>query len=126
MNDLLEAARDSDAALPLDPFGVHPQWASRITGLGGREPAPDPSYVFLTLDSRPAIGAVCAKVCFFDLVATRGTMLFEVRVRSAVPGAEQSRLHTIVVDADELVKAGGIVELSFDGHRCLACFSVHR
>lgn len=117
MNDLLEAVRDSNDALPLDPFGSQPQWTSRIAGLGGHEPPPDPSYVFLTLDTRPAIGMVCATVRFFDLVATRGTLLFEVRVRSAVPGGEPSRLQTVVVDADELVQSHGVVELTFESYR---------
>lgn len=117
MSDLLEAAWDGNEALLLDPFGWRPHWASRIAGLGGTEPSPDPSYVFATMDSRPAIGRVCATVRFFDPAATRGTLLFEIRVRSAVPGSEQSRLKTITIDAKELIAAGGVVELSFESYR---------
>jgi hypothetical protein len=117
MNDLLEAIPRSEEALLLDPFGVRPQWASRVPGLGGAELPADPSYVFLTHDCRPAIGTVCATVRFYDLAVTRGTLLLEVRVRSAVPGAEPSRLQTVVVNAQELVVAGGVVELSFESYR---------
>jgi hypothetical protein len=116
MRDYPEAA-DGAEALPLDPFGAYPSLASRIVGLGGAEPSPDPSYVFATVDSRPAIGRVRATVRFHDLAITHGTMLFEVRVRSAVPGAEPSRLKTIVVDAAELVAADGVVELDFESYR---------
>jgi hypothetical protein len=117
MSDLLDAAPDSKEALMLDPFGWRPQWASLIPGLGGDEPCPDPSYVFATMDSRPAIGRVCATVRFHNLVATRGTLLFEVRVRSAVPGSAHSRLKTVTIDAQELVAANGVVELGFESYR---------
>lgn len=117
MSDMLEVDPDFDKALPLDPFGSHPQWSSRISGLGGHEPPPDPSYVFLTLDSRPAVGTVFAQVRFFDLAATHGTLLLEIRVRSAFPGAEHSRLQTVTVDLRELVESEGIAEFSFEAYR---------
>ena len=117
MNDVLEVDPEYGKALPLDPFGSKPQWGSRIPGLGGLEPPPDPSYVFLTLDSRPAIGPVSAKIHFFGLTATRGTLLLEVRVCSAFPGSEHSRLKTVAVDLKELAAADGIVELRFESYR---------
>ena len=117
MSDLLEIDPDFEKALPLNPFGSHPQWSSRITGLGGHEPPPDPSYVFLTLDSRPALGKVSAKVRFFDLTATRGTLLVEIRVRSAFPGTEPSLLQTIAMNLRELARSGGEIELSFESYR---------
>lgn len=117
MSDVLVADPEFEKALPLDPFGSHPQWSSRIVGLGGHDIAPDPSYVFLTLDSRPAIGRVSIRICFVDLVATLGTLLIEIRVRSAFPGSEPSRLQTVTVDLRHLVEAGGIVELSFESYR---------
>lgn len=116
MSQTMEAA-DGVEALPLDPFGAHPQWASRIVGLGGPEPAPDPAYLFETADSRPALGLNKAVVRFHDLVMTHGTLLFEVRVRSAVPGAEQVRLKTIPLGGGELIAAGGVVELEFESYR---------
>lgn len=116
MSEYPEAA-DGTEALPLDPFGAQPQWASRIPGLGGTEPPADPAYVFATADSRPAIGPVRATVRFHDPVMTQGTLLFEVRVRSALPGAEPTRLKTITVDAAELIAAGGVVELTFESYR---------
>lgn len=117
MNDGLEVAADSEGALLLDPFGSQPHRVSRIAGLGGAEPSPDPSYVFQTVDCRPAIGMVCATVRFLDLAVTYGTLLFEIRARPAVPGAEPSRLDTVVVDAEELVAADGVVQLSFESYR---------
>jgi len=117
MNEILEAAPDLEEALLLDPFGAQPHWASRISGLGGSEQAPDPSYVFLTHACRPAIGMVGARIRFFDLSISCGTLLIEVRVQSAVRGAEASRLQTIVVNADELAASDGIVELSFESYR---------
>ena len=116
MSLLLEAA-DGVEALPLDPFGAHPQWASRIAGLGGQDAAPDPAYLFETGDSRPALGLNKAVVRFHDLAMSHGTLLFEVRVRSAVPGAEQVRLKTIPLGGDELIAAGGVVELEFESYR---------
>lgn len=117
MNDTLEGAPDLTEALLLDPFGAYPHWASGVPGLGGHEPPADPSYVFLTLDSRPAIGRVCVSVRFFDLAAARGTLLIEVRVRSAFPGAHPSRLRTISIDLAELTRSGGLVELEFESFR---------
>lgn len=117
MSDVLAADPEFEKALPLDPFGSHPQWSSRMSGLGGHEIPPDPSYAFLTLDSRPAIGTVSIRICFVDLVATHGTLLLEIRVRSAFPGSEHSRLQTVTVDLKELAEAGGIVELSFESYR---------
>lgn len=119
MKDTLDAAPDVEAAqpLPLDPFGARPGWASLIEGLGGLEPAPDPSYVFLTLDCRPALGPVRVVIHFAGLRATRGTLLFEIRARSAVHSAEHARLDTVVVDAQQLVDCGGIVELRFESFR---------
>ncbi len=108
---------DRADALPLDPYGTDPDRASLIAGLGGTQPSPDPSYVFATADSRPAIGRVRATVRFHDLAITHGTLLFEVRVRSAVPGAAAERLKTVVVDAAELVAADGVVVLDFESYR---------
>jgi len=117
MKDVTEVDPDLERALPLDPFGSMPQWASRIAGLGGNEPPPDPSYVFLTLDSRPAIGTVTVEVRFFDLVATCGTLLVELNVRSAFPGTDQSRLKTFAVDLQQLSQSGGIFAFSFESYR---------
>lgn len=117
MKDVLEVDPDLERALPLDPFGSKPQWASRITGQGGSEPPPDSAYAFLTLDSRPAIGAITVQLRFFDLVATHGTLLIELNVRSAFPGADQSRLQTIAVDLQELVQSDGIFEFGFESYR---------
>lgn len=116
MSELLEETGEIESALPLDPFGSRPQWAS-ICGLGGHEPPPDPSYVFLTLDCRPAIGTVSAIVRFHDLKATSGMLVFEVRARSAVPGSEHARLQTVVVGVDELLQSNGIFTTSFESYR---------
>lgn len=117
MKDVLEADPDHNQALPLDPFGAKPQWASKIAGLGGDAPSPDPSYIFLTMDSRPAIGTVTAQVHFHDLAASCGTLLIEIRVRSAFPGSEQSRLDTFTVDLQDLARTGGIFEFKFESYR---------
>ena len=116
MSDFPEAA-DGTEPLPVNAFGRHPERASRVPGLGGTEASPDPGYVFTTVDIRPAIGQVRATVHFHDLAITQGTLLFEVRVRSALPGAEPSRLKTIVVDAAELVAVSGVIAIEFDSYR---------
>ncbi len=116
MSNVLEPEQGTET-LPLDPFGAFPGRASRIAGLGGVQPSPDPAYVFATADSRPAIGRIRAHVHFHDLAITHGTLLFEVRARSMVPGADQSRVKTITVDAGELAAACGMVELEFDSYR---------
>ncbi len=116
MSDVLEPEQGAEA-LPLDPFGAFPGRASRIAGLGGAEPSPDPAWVFETADCRPAIGRVGVHIRFHDLAITHGTLLFEVRARSMVPGTDQSRVQTVVLDAGELAAAGGIVNLMFDSYR---------
>lgn len=113
MKDALAADPDLEQALPLDPFGSQPQWASRIAGLGGFQPPPDPSYVFLTLDSRPALGVVTAHIRFHNLTATCGTLLVEVRARSAFPGADYARLETIPVNLAELAASGAEIKVRF-------------
>lgn len=117
MTDVLEVDPDLERSLPLDPFGSKPHWASRIAGLGGSEPPPDPAYAFLTLDSRPATGTITVHLRFFDLVATHGTLLVELNVRPAFPGADQTRLQTIAVDLQELAQSGGLFEFSFESYR---------
>lgn len=117
MHEALEADPDLAKALLLDPFGAHPQWASGVPGLGGHGLPADPSYVFLTLDCRPAIGVVVATVRFFDLAATRGTLLIEARARSTVPGTDQVRVRTISLNLAELARSGGVVTLEFESYR---------
>lgn len=116
MSDVLEPDQGVQA-LPLDPFGAFPARMSRIAGLGGTDPSLDPTYVFATADSRPAIGRVRVHIRFHDLAITHGTLVFEVRARSMVPGADQSRVKTMTVDAGELVTAGGMVDLEFESYR---------
>jgi hypothetical protein len=117
MHETLEADPDFAKALLLDPFGARPQWTSIISGLGGNDPPSDPAYAFLTLDSRPAIGVVTATVRFFDLAATRGTLLIELRARSTFPGSDPARLRTISLDLAELARSGGVVAFDFASYR---------
>lgn len=117
MKDVLVVDPDLEEALPLDPFGSRPQWKSMIAGLGGTIVSADPTYVFLTPDCRPAIGTVTVSLYFHELVATCGTLLIELRVRSAFPGSEYSRLQTIALDLRSLAASKGRMEFSFESYR---------
>lgn len=117
MQALYEVDKDTDRVLPVDPFGSKPHWASLIPGLGGSEPAPNPTYVFETLETRPALGAVCFCLKFSDIRATMGTLLVEVKAISAFPGMEPTRLQSVVMPLQELVDAGGEMEISIESRR---------
>jgi hypothetical protein len=117
MASTLPADDDIFDALAIDAFGSEPAWASRIVGLGGHAPAPDPSYVFRTLPVRPAIGRVVFHVVFQRLTATRGTLLLDVKAVSAFPGAEASSLETVSVSLPGLISTGGLVEIAVVARR---------
>jgi hypothetical protein len=111
------ANNDIFDALPIDAFGSEPGWASRIAGLGGEAPAPDPSYVFRTLPVRPAIGPVVFQVIFQRLTVTHGTLLVELKALSAFPGAEPSSLETVSIPLSELISTGGLIEVAVIARR---------
>ncbi len=117
MSDAINTAEAANTPLAVDPFGSFPSWASRVTGLGGSEPAADPEYVFMTLFCRPALGRVRALVTFHDLVASHGTLQLTIHVKSAFPDAEAWRLHNVTVDLADLAASGGICEIAFDSFR---------
>jgi hypothetical protein len=116
MDDILEAAPEIKKPLPLDPFGAHPQWTSRISSLGGHEACGDPGYVFATLHCRPALGRVSVQIQLHEMTATCGALRFSLRVCSAFPGAPSSDFQEHTVDATALARAGGILALDFESH----------
>jgi hypothetical protein len=101
----------------IDPFGVAPLFASRLPGLGGPHPSPEPSYVFHTPILRPALGEVTVTIWLRDLKATRGTFVVQLTVFSAYPGTEPSPLRIISVSLAELATVGGQLHISFISRR---------
>ena len=82
-----EAAEPEIPGVALGPFDFWPDAASRVTGLGGAEPPPDPGYVFHTLYLPCPTGPLMFRLAFRDLQANAGTLTLQVNELADRPEA---------------------------------------
>ena len=87
--DIDEAAHEL-AAQPLDPFGLVPDWASKMAGLGGPEEPRDLNYVLHTIYVPAAEGYAHFGLRFRGLTGKFGTMV--LRVHMYQKGSTDARL----------------------------------
>lgn len=99
----------------LDPFGWHVGVASRIPGLGGENPAHDPTYVFHTPYVKVARGPVAFDVEFQNLSARKGTLVLRIHVLPDEPGAVARMVDSERIQLNRLAHHGGRIGLPFQG-----------
>lgn len=102
---------DQLAFLPIDPFGVLPHVASRVTGLGGTQPADDAGYVFWTVFIRPVLGPVHFALHFHQLQATHGVLSIRIDALSDFPGLDPMLIKIIEVPLSDLAEKDGVIEI---------------
>jgi len=108
---------EAPEALELDPFGFHPEAASRIAGLGGHGPTSDPDYAFHTAYVEAAPGRAKFTVRFDNLRAKSGTLVLRVHMVSSEPGARARMVNSERIALNRLVLSGGEIAILFEGFR---------
>jgi hypothetical protein len=108
---------NASEALELDPFGFHPEAASRIRGLGGTGPTSDPDYAFHTSYVEAAPGRAKFTVRFHGLQAKAGTLVLRVHMVSSEPGARARMVNSERIALNRLILAGGEISVLFEGFR---------
>ena len=108
---------EAPEALELDPFGFHPDAASRIAGLGGQGPTSDPDYAFHTPYVEAAPGRAIFTVRFTGLQAKLGTLLLRVHMVSSEPGARARMVNSERIALNRLIATGGEISIMFEGFR---------
>ena len=82
-----DPAFGESAGVELGPFDFWPDAASRIEGLGGPNPPPDPGYVFHTPYLPCPAGPVLFRLVFVGLEADAGTLTLQVNEMGDSPEA---------------------------------------
>ncbi|MET3713208.1 hypothetical protein ABIC65_003938 [Sphingomonas trueperi] len=112
-----EWERDRYLPLPIDPFGATPHFASRLTGLGGDRPPPNPAYVLETNPVRAAVGPIVFTVEIDQLRATAGTLVLHVLARPAHLKTDLTPVATIAVSMADLIAHNGVACIGTIGRR---------
>jgi hypothetical protein len=108
---------EAPEALELDPFGFHPEAASRIKGVGGSGPTSDPDYAFHTPYVEAAPGRAIFTVRFHGLQAKSGTLLLRVHMISSEPGARARMVNSERAALNRLIVKGSELSIVFEGFR---------
>jgi hypothetical protein len=108
---------EAPEALELDPFGFHPEAASRIKGVGGHGPTADPDYAFHTAYVEAAPGRAKFTVRFDNLQAKSGTLMLRVHMVSSEPGARARMVNSERIALNRLIATGGEISIMFEGFR---------
>lgn len=117
MLDTSISESETPEALELDPFGFHPEAASRIAGVGGHGPTSDPDYAFHTAYVEAAPGRAKFTVRFDNLQAKSGTLMLRVHMVSSEPGARARMVNSERIALNRLILSGGEVAILFEGFR---------
>lgn len=96
----------ASTAFSLDPFAFWPGARSRVDGLGGDAPAPQPDAVFHTVYTSFDPGPLSVDLVFAQLAATRGSMLLHAMAQPDDGSPAKVQTNTLV-DLTELAAAGG-------------------
>jgi hypothetical protein len=104
-------------ALELDPFAFHVGAASRIRGLGGTGPSPDPDYAFHTPYVEAASGAAHFAIRFHNLRATSGNLVLRVHMLPIEPGGRSRMVNSERIALNRLTQQGGEITIGFEGFR---------
>ena len=113
---MTDATREPDEvvlpAMPVDAFAFWPGVVSRIAGLGGGEPSPDPAYVFHSAYLDVPVGDVNCTLQFDGLAGERGIITFRINATPVQSGAQAvtvsawtAALHDVRIRGGEVVAA---------------------
>lgn len=108
---------DNDSGQSLDPFEFHGHPASCISGLGGSEPIPDPTYAFHTSYVAVARGHAHFVVRFSGLQARRGSLVLRVHMLSDKAGAAAQLVTSHRLQLNWLAHHGGETQVRFEAFR---------
>ena len=112
-----ETSTNESAGLALDPFAFHGGTASCISGLGGHEPNPDPTYAFHTPYVPVARGHAHFSVRFNRLRARFGTLWLRVHMLPSGPQAAARMVTSERLQLNRLVHHGGEAHIRFEAFR---------
>lgn len=101
----------------LDPFGYWPTAISRIEGLGGSEPAYEPTYVFTTPYMDFGSGRLRFTVRAEDLRATKGTLAVSVNGFPKLPGGGVRGIKAAQIPLVQMIYQGGEFSIEIHGAR---------
>lgn len=101
----------------IDPFGAHGSWRSRISGLGGSEPALETAYVFRTADLGFRPGRVELQLTIDGLESDGGNLLIELVNRSSAEGSPPTRLSLQAPALEMIAEIGGTYCFTFEARR---------
>lgn len=94
-------------AIPVEAFAFWPTVVSRLAGLGGSEPSPDPAYVFHSAYLEIAPGDVECTLRFDRLAGELGVITFRVNALSDGPGAHATTVTAWTMPLRDLAAQGG-------------------
>ena len=115
MLDTSIAEAQAPGALELDPFGFFLGAASRIRGLGGTGPNPDPDYAFHTPYVEAAPGPARFTVRFDGLQAKNGTLLLRVHMLPTEPGGRARMVNSERIALNRLILKDSAISIAFEG-----------
>src|ERR1700712_2840267 len=100
-------------AMPVAAFAFWPTVASRITGLGGVKPSPDPAYVFHSAYLDVPAGDVSCTLNFAGLVGELGVITFRVNALPVEPGGQATTVNAWTASLRDIAAGGGDVASTF-------------
>ena len=115
MLDTSIAEAQAPGALELDPFGFFIGAASRIRGLGGTGPNPDPDYAFHTPYVEAAPGPARFTIRFDGLQAKSGTLLLRVHMLPTEPGGRARMVNSERIALNRLILKDSAISIGFEG-----------
>lgn len=101
--------------IKLDPFGYWPSAISKIEGLGGSEPAYEPTYVFASPYMDYGGGRLRFTARVAELQASKGTLAVSVNGFPKVPGAGVRLIAAAQIPLMQMIYQGGAFSIEIDG-----------
>lgn len=98
----------------IDPWGAVPTMASKLQGLGGSEPSPDPGYVFRTAFLATEAGCLRMRMTVEGCLQSDVAFLMEVLNRSDIAGSPAVRMRLALAPFAAIQEAGGNFYLSIE------------
>ena len=91
----------------IDPWGASPHLASRLSGLGGPVPSPDPGFVFSTAFFTIAPGPFRMRLVFEGHHPSDAAFLLEISNRSCLAGSPTIRMRLALAPLTAILEAEG-------------------
>jgi SAM-dependent methyltransferase len=108
-------------SMVVDAFGYLPDQSSRLQGLGGSQPASDPSYAFHSTYVATSGGALSFKLQMTGCSASEGTLSLRINALPVKAGSDAVAVKTVEVPLAELASAGEVtLQIAAAGNRLYA------